>query len=579
VTAETSASPGERAAGSIPERFARAIVRLPAWIVLGLSGLTMTGLFYFAFTQRYGLAENVGKPRQTMATLSNMSAESALLYVAAFIALFGLYALVLRRGLRPATRTQWILVAGFALVFNVALLPMYSVDAADIYDYIIRGRMSAIYGLNPMHDVPSQVSSDPFYRFAAWHDVSSAYGPAWESLASLTSRLAGDDPIANVIAFKLLALAGYALTALLIGLTLRRLAPRRTLTGVVLFAWNPLVVFMTGGRGHNDLVMTACILFSVYCLARRWYVAATLGALVGALVKFIPILLIPIIGLVALRELRSAMRIRYVVVSAVLGAILLVTIYGPYWTGLDTLRIESRGSLFTGSVATLVRQVLSPTYDGKLDEAANTPNTNALIQRVVLILFGVFYLSELDTLRRQREPIQPIRTAALILVFYLLVSCIWFQAWYVVWVVGLVALLDNTPLRRLVLIFSYFVTWESLLYNYVTLRPGGWMPIPWRDLIPVAAIMGPAWAYVGWFWVSTWLRRASRTPAGVAIGQRLRQAREDSRLTPSDLADELDLRTDDLIGYERGEKSMPLDTARALCQRLGLALTELIPAL
>jgi hypothetical protein len=498
------------------------------------------------------------------------------LYVAAFIALFGLYALVLRRGLHPATRAQWILVAGFALAFNAVLLPMYSVDAADIYDYIIRGRMSAVYGLNPMHDVPNQVQNDPFYSFAAWHDVSSAYGPGWESLASLTSRLAGDDPIANVIAFKLVALAGYALTALLIGLTLRRLAPRRTLTGVVLFAWNPLVVFMTGGRGHNDLVMTACILFSVYCLARRWYVAATLGALVGALVKFIPILLIPIIGLVALRELRGGLRIRYVIVSAVLGAILLVAIYGPYWTGPETLRIESRGSLFTGSVATLVRQVLSPTFDGRLDEAANTPNTNALIQRAVLIGFGLFYLSELETLLRRREPIQPIRTATTILMFYLLVSCIWFQAWYVVWVVGLVALLDNTPLRRLVLLFSYFVTWESLLYNYVTLRPGDWMPIPWRDLIPVAAFMGPAWTYVAWFWISTWLRGASRTPANVAIGERLRQAREAQHLALSDIADELDLRTDDLIGYERGDLSMSLDTARVLGQRLGLALTELI---
>ena len=37
-------------------------------------------------------------------------------------------------------------------------------------------------GLNPLQDSPSQVRFDPFYGFAAWHDVPSAYGPVWEKI-------------------------------------------------------------------------------------------------------------------------------------------------------------------------------------------------------------------------------------------------------------------------------------------------------------------------------------------------------------------------------------------------------------
>jgi hypothetical protein len=50
-----------------------------------------------------------------------------------------------------------------------------------------------------------------------------------------------DDRNTNVIVFfKFVSVVGYGLIGLLIGLTLRRVAPRRTLTGVYLFLWNPL---------------------------------------------------------------------------------------------------------------------------------------------------------------------------------------------------------------------------------------------------------------------------------------------------------------------------------------------------
>src|SRR6185436_714011 len=152
-------------------------------------------------------------------------------------------------------------------IFSLALLPMYTVDAADVYDYIIRGRMSSVYGLNPLHDPPNKVQEDPFFEFTGWKTVPSAYGPAWEALANVVTRLAGDDPYANVIAFKLVSLAGYALTALLIALTLGVLAPRRRLLGVYLFAWNPLVIYISAGNAHHDTLMTACMMLSLYCLA------------------------------------------------------------------------------------------------------------------------------------------------------------------------------------------------------------------------------------------------------------------------------------------------------------------------
>ncbi len=312
----------------------RLLLRIPPVIWLALCGAVMLGIFYFGFTARYSLTEFGTTPRATVASLGNLSADSAFGYVAGFAALFGLYwlamRLVSRGGLHLPTQRQWLVVGGFALLFNIALLPMYPVDAADIYDYIIRGRMSTVYGLNPMAVTPNKVSDDPFYKFAAWTNVTLGYGPGWEMIAAATSRIAGDDPTANVIAFKVLAVLCYLLTAVLGGLILREIAPRRALLGVLLFTWNPLGLFMTAGVGHNDSVMVLLMALSVYCLVRRWYVASTLAAVLGALVKFIPILILPIIALVALRELNASGRLRYLALSGVASVALVILTFAPY---------------------------------------------------------------------------------------------------------------------------------------------------------------------------------------------------------------------------------------------------------
>ena len=98
---------------------------------------------------------------------------------------------------------------------------MYPADAADVYDNIIRGRMAAIFGLNPLKDTPNQEKQDPFYQFSAWRNVPSAYGPVWEMVAQASVRAVNNsDRNANVVAFKLVGAIGYCITTLFIALAL-----------------------------------------------------------------------------------------------------------------------------------------------------------------------------------------------------------------------------------------------------------------------------------------------------------------------------------------------------------------------
>lgn len=502
----------------------------PAIVSLAALGVSTASLYLLAFTQPYSLFEHGSKIAQTIGTLGNESIQSAVRYLISLAALFAAYwygyryvlrVLPLARGLN---RRMPFLILGFGLLFNLVLLPVYPFNAVDIYENILRGRISAVYHLNPFIATPQQIPGDAFYPYSVFRSYTSPYGPLWETIAGLASRLAGDGYLTNVFIFKIVSILGYLATAVLIGQTLKKLAPARQWVGMYLFAWNPLVILMTGGTGHNDPVMTAFMLLAVYFVARRQYSAATLAAIAGGLVKFIPFMLAPLIVILAWRSLSWRGLWVYIGKTAVLGVLLFGLAYAPYvpaarqasgsaaalhpaspamqFTSFRKIfvsyMIARRSETFTGSVATLARQFLAPPLDGQRPDAppARTPRSSRVVANTTLAIFAIYYGIQLTQAYRRPEPYFVTRAWLKILVVYLLAATVWFQIWYVLWLVALAALLDGTRLQRLTLLFSYLVTFQPYLYNFVTLRPGHWAPVPWRDLLPVAVSMGGAALYL-----------------------------------------------------------------------------------
>jgi len=298
--------------------------------------------------------------------------------------------------------------------------------------------------------------------------------------------------------------------------------------------------------------------------------------MMGALVKFIPLMGIPVVALVAFSRLDNRARLRYIILATGLCAWLAVICYGPYWHGTDTLPSGRRDDYFTGSVATIVRQELAPRIDDlpRSATALQTPNASRFVANVTLGLMAVFYAANLVRIYRARDDQQVIRILTVIMFFYLVVATVWFQAWYGLWLVALAALLDNRPLRRLALFFSYLVTWELIMYNFVTLRYDGWSPIPWRDGGPVAVHMGGIYVSMAAVWLTGWIRSGTRTPHSAQIGARIQQARADADLTVIQLADALAIPTDDLEAYERGDLSIPLNMAQEITSRLEIPFRE-----
>ena len=472
--------------------------------------LLSAAVYWLALVRPYSLQQWWTVPLQAIGKMSHFAPPAGISYTLAISALFILYwkACQLAHDTTvPFGRHLWLVVLGGALVFNALLMFQYPVDAADIFDYIIRGRMQVFHNGNPFYQVPNAFPDDPLLKYVAWTGVFTAYGPGWELLSAQLARLAGDDVLTNIFVYKSVSVLAYAGTALVIALLLKRSAPQRALYGVTLFAWNPLVVYSTAGSGHHDALMVFFVVLGFYFLWRKNFTLAALAVTAGALVKYIPAFVLPVILLAALIQLKDwRARLGYLLTTAGACMLLATAVIAPYWRGGDFIDFSRKSTLFTTSLPTLLMV--------KLEEYLPERLAQVMAGRVALILLGAWILRELLVLWRRRAqtpfPFERyVQAGASILLFYLLVSDLWFQPWYVIWPLALAAVLPDGIVSRGAHVLAFASMMKMPIFDFVLVRGGPLPPVSWREWpLTIGTLFAP-WFYFLFHLVKRIVRRGS----------------------------------------------------------------------
>ncbi|MEO8288882.1 MAG: hypothetical protein ABI670_20905 [Chloroflexota bacterium] len=495
ATLEPSTAPSP---SSQPESLREPWGVLAALVLLGgISGIA----YYLGFVRPYLLEQYFATPLLDLAKINNHTAPAANEWAFTWLVVFACYYIAFRLCPSGATVTRTFrrmalfLICGWAAFFAINLIFMYPVGAADIFDQIFRARLTAHYSFNPFTTLPSTLGSDPLQAYVAWKGDPSPYGPMWEALAAGTSFLAGDSLWRNLILFKLLVSVAYGISVALTYGILRAYKPDWALRGTLFYAWNPLVLFEVMGNGHNDAIVVMFMLAGVYAfvLARRWAVLPALVA--GALTKFVPILLVPVAVAAIWRDrlplIRSKRRrapddppptvttydrLTSLGIGAVISVGLGLVLYAPFWTGLSGILPRNRGNLFTVSIPKLVVDTL--VRDMGVPEATAqfiVRNTAYALVGLIAVGLALWILKARDaTTPEERDKLVGRTLSAFyeIIFAYLAIAALWFQPWYLMWLVALTA-----PLARIVnvhrtLLFciggvaNYFVWDFILLWNH-----------------------------------------------------------------------------------------------------------------
>ncbi len=363
---------------------------------------------------------------------------------ALLLALAAYFAAVWHSRRTPVTRRALVLVVGFIVLFSLVSLLTLPTFNDDMYMYIQYARVFTLHHANPYTVPVSAYLFDPDLQFTDtdWRQTTLPYGPVWAYLSMLWTWLGGTDVVRTLLLFRVFLLAFSAANMFLIWKILARLNPAYRLTGLLCYAWNPLVVL--AGLAHVEAVMLFFLLLSayLYLVHRPWLglVAVTLSALT----KFVtgPLVLVYWVFFWRERSWRVALG------GAALGLAVSVLTFGPFWEGwnsvLPLIRDPNTGS--SGQVVSSFRSLLIPAF--------------------LLVVLGI-------SLARQRGAADLVRGWALALLVFALFLMPHAYAWYLITLIGVISLVPSARLVALTFTIcgAAGVTWMLELVGRYFIEP------------------------------------------------------------------------------------------------------------
>jgi hypothetical protein len=336
----------------------------------------------------------------------------------------GLAALA-RRGTRLAA------VAALAVAIQLAPLGAPLLLSSDAYAYWAYGRAAAVNGGNPYAEPPAEFPADPATPWvgAAWTGSTSVYGPAFTLASEPLALAVGESRRAAAWLYKALAAAAILAAAALAA----RLSPRPAFAAAFV-GWNPLLALHFAGGGHNDAWVAALVVGAVaLAAARRPQLAGVCWAL-AVLVKWVPLLFLP---LTALAERRSGRRLGWAGLAAAATAIVALALwrYGAAWIGAFGPLAADEGAGTRFAIPERLAQAGVP---------------RALAVALLATAFAAAYLWLLREAWRGRARLGLAAGLLLVAVPYL-------TPWYLAWTAPVAAAEDDVPAQWLALALTAYL--------------------------------------------------------------------------------------------------------------------------
>lgn len=419
-----------------------------------------------------------------------------------------------------------LLVAG-AAILAFSFLLLYPATSNDLFHYAMEARILWVHHANPFTTAPDFYPNDPFFPSTIWQDLPSPYGPIWVLLGGLPLLFGHGDPFWTYIGFKLLALAFYAVCAVLIFRIVRLLRPGREWRATLLFAWNPLVLMYVAGNGANDVIMMAFTLAALYAALRaKWGLAFPLLVL-ATMMKFVSAVLFPLFIAYALLTLPRE-KWRTLVTPLAVGAGGALLFYAPFWDGSATLTaLKFQSNQFTDSLPSLVlhwfgnhagfgaADVVLASYGPGYGTPVDL-HVELVAKSIAFLLFAAayFYIGWGLYKRRDRLHGDDLASSSFSVVCaYLMLAVLWFQPWYLLWLIPLGALTAGVR-TRVTLIFTLTGLLTHSATAYAALKDWYMLHETWEVTIVVLAVFGLPALYIAFV-------LASRTPQGRRAAARL----------------------------------------------------------
>ena len=330
-----------------------------------------------------------------------------------------------------ALRTILVAAAAWCAPLLVTV-PLFS---RDMFSYVAQGRLMT-QGIDPYsHGVATLpgwflLGVDP-----VWADTPTPYGPLFLLIERTAVQLAGwSSPELSVAMLRAVSVAGVIALAVY-ALRLARLRGLSTpLTAWIVVA-NPLTLILFVVAGHNDSLMLALILASLYygCTDRRVLAVVLMGAAIA--VKPVAVIALPVLALLWLRH----------------DATLRERLRGWLWTGLGALglvvALGFAAGVGVGWVAAMIvpgtilhwyapMSLVAVLVSSSVELTGHDPAAAVTLVKLLALTLAGTVAAWLLLTRRAIDPLARLSTA--LLAFVTASSAI--HPWYALWILPIAAL-------------------------------------------------------------------------------------------------------------------------------------------
>ena len=317
-------------------------------------------------------------------------------------------------------KKTFIFIAIITFLAGIILLN----NSTDVYYYAAVGRMDAKYGINMyeenFNEHQKDYLDDEVIQASPGIEHKFIYGPIWSLVCKLLGGVGINSTLVILSLFKILNIIVHLLNCYLIW----KISKNKKL--VLLYGLNPLMLFEGIINVHNDIFLILFSLIGIYLKKQNKIELAVLSIAFGALIKYIPVLLLPYI----LKDEKIKKKLGYYIEF-------ILIFLGVTW-------------LETGKISSIL------TVMGQTSVFANSLYLQLILsgvsQEVVLklaligkIAFCIFYFIQIF-IRRKNEG----KNYMYLLMLFLLLVITNFRAWYIMWLFAIITELNIENVYKVV---------------------------------------------------------------------------------------------------------------------------------
>ena len=236
------------------------VILIIGWILMSIFSFTLrdTNLTIYNISFLQNLQSTISEFGYTQRPLNTV------LFISITSAIWLSYLSVIKQNKSIIPKT---LILGVITIAAIGIIS-YPLFSHDIFNYLFNAKMILVYGANPHIQTALEFAQDPWTRFMHNIHTPAPYAYGWTGISLLPMIITVSNFTLSFWGMKLFVSIFFLMQAYLIYKMAQLKFPKQAKTITTLFALNPLFIMETFFIGHNDSVMMALALASIYFLLK-----------------------------------------------------------------------------------------------------------------------------------------------------------------------------------------------------------------------------------------------------------------------------------------------------------------------